>query len=89
MTDLQELAVIKQCAQRLTSFGFPNEPRAAGFHSVRELSPSVLVVMIGGMMGTGAMVHALVVIKPHRPVPAAHVVDFRVGSDIYSAPSDA
>ena len=78
-----DLAIIKQCASKLTGFGFPNEPRAATVEVGKQLSDSVYVATVKGLVPGGNDCHALVVIKHHSPVPAHHVVDFRVGTSIY------
>jgi len=85
----QELTIIKQVASKMTSFGFPNDPRKANARLVTELSDRVQVWELGLMHipdeeGPVPKVFALVINKGHVPVPAYHVVDFRIGNDIYS-----
>jgi hypothetical protein len=95
--DTIHLTIIKQLAAKLTSFGFPNDPKgvveaAHDFELAKrasvdvthqdKLSENVSVYRVGGI--TGGPVFALVVFKPHNPQFAAHVVDFRVGNNIYA-----
>jgi hypothetical protein len=75
--------IIKQVAAKMTAFGLPNNPHGARAGAPEWLSASVGVVEVYGIYP--APVFALVVHKGHAPHEAWHVVDFRVGSDIYSA----
>ncbi|MDX1644706.1 MAG: hypothetical protein R3244_10150 [Thermoanaerobaculia bacterium] len=78
-----ELAVIKQVAAKMTSFGFSNAPfNAKARDEARHLGENTSVWVIDGLTEAGA-VYALVVHKGHSPLEAHHVVDFRIGQDIY------
>lgn len=79
---MRDLTICKQVAAKMTGFGFENSPQGASVADVGALSKSVYVVRVDGICP--APVFCLVIDKGHVPVPAAHVVDFRVGSDIYS-----
>lgn len=78
-----ELAIVKQCAAKATSFGFPNNPHGSTVECVANLSETVWVAKVSGLVDAGD-VFALVVDKGHSPLAASHVVDFRIGGDIYS-----
>ena len=80
-SELVEAAVIKQVAAKMTGFGFPNSPSGAKAHCHGTLSDSIAVFKIVGLAYED--VFALVVEKRHSPSMAWHVVDFRVGTDIY------
>jgi hypothetical protein len=77
------LTIIKQAASKLTSFGFDNDPRNAVATLVEDLSPTVFVYRIEGL--TASDVYVLVIRKGHVPLEAHHVVDFRVGGNIYGS----
>lgn len=88
--------IIKQVAAKLTSYGFPNQPvpnvhrdgTTSGCHAALHLSftDTVEVWEVTDLVPTGP-VYALVVNKGHDPWPAHHVVDFRVGGNIYGDPA--
>lgn len=78
----QEHNLVKQTVAKLTSFGFPNDPRNAHVVLARILSTSVTVWYIQGLIPHNP-VFVLVVNKGHSPQIADHVVDFRIGQDIY------
>ncbi len=89
--------IINQVAAKMTSYGFPNQTLhetarddegefttigvKAALH--KTLTDSIEVWEITDLVPTGP-VYALVVNKGHSPLSAHHVVDFRVGGDIYS-----
>ena len=75
--------ILKQLAAKMTSFGFPSEPFQAEVATVASVTPTLFVVRADGLVD-GGPVYALVVRKGHIPVPVEHVVDFRIGTDIYS-----
>jgi hypothetical protein len=77
-----QLNITKQVAAKLTSFGFANNPREAVVSLVDRLTDAVRVYRVK-MTVPEADIYALVVHKGHAPVEAAHVVDFRVGGNIY------
>jgi hypothetical protein len=81
-TNTIHLTIIKQLAAKLTGFGFPNYPKEAIVSDVDDLSQNVKVYRVDGM--TAGPVWALVVVKGHTPQPAFHVVDFRVGNNLYA-----
>jgi hypothetical protein len=91
--------IIKQVAAKLTSYGFPNQPMPSvrsvdgGFQTEGckaalhlSMTETVEVWEITELVPTGP-VYALVVNKGHDPWPAHHVVDFRVGGNIYGDPA--
>jgi len=77
--------IIKQVASRMSGVGFPNQPMqsdcSAELH--KTLTSSIEIWKVNEIVPTGP-VFALVVNKGHSPLAAHHVVDFRVGGDIYS-----
>ena len=88
MSTSKETTIIKQVASRMTAVGFPNEPHKAGAKLYLNLTATVEVWSICGMYPEQhEPVYALVVNKGHVPLPAWHVVDFRVGSNIYGDPA--
>lgn len=88
MTSEQSRTVIEQLASKATGFGFPNNPSGAAVVEVVALSRNVWSARVSGLV-SGFNVFALVVVKPHQPVAAAHVVDFRIGgSDPYTLPPE-
>ena len=74
--------ICRQVQAKLTSFGFPTSTRDMEVAEASRLSDTVKVVCLSG---SAAPIYALVVEKRHSPVEAVHVVDFRVGNDIYSS----
>lgn len=82
----EHLTIVKQLAAKLTSFGFANNPRGCVVTHEGNLSSSVSVYAVTNIVDMGGgndTVWALVVFKGHVPLPAYHVVDFRIGSNIY------
>jgi hypothetical protein len=79
---MRDLTICKQIAAKMTGFGFENALHGATVTDVGAISPAVYVVRVDGICPSP--VFALVINKGHVPVAANHVVDFRVGSDIYS-----
>ena len=80
--------VTKQVASKLTSFGFPNNPYHSKPYRHETITPTLWVARIEGIV-EGGHVYALVINKGHKPVEAHHVVDFRIGSNIYGRKTDA
>ena len=82
--------IIKQVASKMTSFGFRHEPDNARARLCGTLSDTVEVWQVENIHldagGHSPVVFALVVNKGHVPLPAHHVVDFRVGNNIYDTP---
>lgn len=91
-TETTDLAIVKQLASKMTGFGFANSPREAKITHVNWLTEGVRVYTVAGLvpvvpgppLPAPPEVFALVVVKRHSPTWAYHVVDFRVGGDIYS-----
>jgi hypothetical protein len=82
------LTIIKQVAHRMTVVGFPNNPREATAKLTEKLTEKVEIWAVDGLHPLIVHpVYALVVCKGHIPLPAWHVVDFRVGGNIYSDPA--
>jgi hypothetical protein len=82
------LTIIKQLAHRMTVVGFPNNPRGAEAELFLTFTESVEVWAVKGMHPLLVEpVYVLVVNKGHIPLPAWHVVDFRVGGNIYGDPA--
>lgn len=77
----EDTTIIKQVASLMTRVGFHNSPREASVKGKRYLTDAVFVVEVERMFD--GPVFALVVAKAHKPLPAFHVVDFRIGQDIY------
>lgn len=82
MTPYDHLTVTKQVASKLTQFGFPNNPRGCTHGEPRRVTDKLFVAQLDGIV-EGSTVFALCIDKGHIPVPAVHVLDFRVGGDIY------
>ena len=76
--------IVKQVGSKMTSFGFPNTPHGAEAKLSNTLTDSIEVWSIIHLTKSPEPVFALVINKGHAPLPAWHVVDFRVGGDIYS-----
>jgi len=95
MSDFPDKAgtIVKQAAAKLTAWGFPNNPIYRGEFGkfgtaapkavcARRLTTTVEVWKISEIVPEGD-VFVLVILKGHKPQEAYHVVDFRVGDDIY------
>ncbi len=76
------MAVVKQLASKLTGFGFDNSPRDAELVDGKSVTESLSILCYEGIV-PGQRVWCLVLNKGHIPVPACHVLDFRIGSNIY------
>lgn len=82
------LCITKQLVAKLTSFGFPTSPKdVTKVWRLEPLTKTVYVYWVEGL--TGGDVWALVVHKGHTPLDilqeSYHVVDFRVGDNLYEA----
>lgn len=90
--DAKHTSIIKQVAARMTAVGFPNDPYRGRPRLHVTLSETVEVWEIRDLNmdlennSHGPNVYALVVNKGHVPIPAWHVVDFRLGDNIYGGP---
>jgi hypothetical protein len=78
-----DLTIVKQVSARLTDFGFPNNVKKARVTTEGRLGSGVFVVKVEGLVHEQD-VYALCINKGHDPQPAWHVVDFRIGNDIYT-----
>lgn len=80
--------IIKQTAHRMTVVGFPSAPHSARAELHLTFTDKVEVWAVHGLHPLLVEpVYALVVNKGHVPLPAWHVVDFRVGGNIYGDPA--
>ncbi len=84
----QQSTIVKQVATRMTAAGFANEPHGAEAEKKTAFSDTVEVWQIHhltkNLKAQYEPVYAMVILNGQSPIPAWHVVDFRVGDDIYS-----